>query len=359
MVVAVAAALGAAAAVPSAAHPEDPDVRIAASTDATAASVDVSAQTFHGEDALMAVVGRNDVFADNLGGSALAGFGSGPLLLTDPGPAPLRPEVLAELQRALGPARGGDCTEEPEVYVLGGAAAVSPAAEQQIAAAGYCTMRLAGPSRVETAIAVAGVVEAGYAGGPRQVLVARDDDFADSAAGGAFAARFYVPVLVNPRDSLHPAVEAYLFGRPDVIPFGDIVLLGGRAALAQGVEDALRARAGSPEQVRRVSGPSRDATAAAIAAEYLSKAAGGVAGTAIVNGFTPRGWVAALTGGAVAPIYDMPVLYVQPDSVPQPTADHVRLQQPYQIVTVGPVDDVAETTRDDARSAADGASADG
>lgn len=66
----------------------------------------------------------------------------------------LPPETRSELDRVLGP--GG------LVYVLGGDRAVSPAVVATLQADGYTVRRLAGPSRVETAIAVADEVRAQF-----------------------------------------------------------------------------------------------------------------------------------------------------------------------------------------------------
>jgi len=69
----------------------------------------------------------------------------GPLLFTDP--AGLTPATAAELQRVL--PRGA------VVYVLGGERAVAPAVVDDLSARGYAVRRLAGASRVETALAIA------------------------------------------------------------------------------------------------------------------------------------------------------------------------------------------------------------
>ena len=106
---------------------DDPDPVIGAVQLSTAA---------HGDGmASHAVIGRDDVFVDNLAATALVGrFGT--LLLTTGGAdAQPRQEMLEELQRALGPGRcevGG----APQVYLAGGDAAVSTAVEQAVAELG-------------------------------------------------------------------------------------------------------------------------------------------------------------------------------------------------------------------------------
>ncbi|HUG85509.1 MAG TPA: cell wall-binding repeat-containing protein, partial [Euzebya sp.] len=202
--------------------------RVADSTDATLASVDLSQAVFAAGDAEAAVVARGDVFADSLAGAALAGT-TRPILYTTGGPdAALRPEVLAEVQRAVGPARGCDAAPDGEVLILGGTAAVSAAAEQQLTAAGYCTRRFAGASRVETSVQIADAVLARQAfaqDDPPPLLVSRDDNFADAATGGAYAALVGAPLVVTPTATLHPAVVD-LLGRHNI---GEAVLLGGEA----------------------------------------------------------------------------------------------------------------------------------
>src|SRR5690606_22858004 len=149
------------------------------------------------------VLARDDDFADALAGAALTT--DAPLLLT-PADA-LDPAVRAEVARLLG--AGG------LVHLLGGPDALSDAVATALADDGHDVVRLAGATRVETAVAVADAVRPGQGG---TALLARADAspgnptsaWADSVTGGALAAAAAVPILVTPTDTLHPAVAAWL-----------------------------------------------------------------------------------------------------------------------------------------------------
>ena len=197
------------------------------------------------------VLSRDDDFPDSLAGAALTG--DGPLLFT--ARAALSPATQTEIQRVLAP--GGT------VYLLGGAAAIDPAVESALQALGYTTQRLAGPSRVETAIAVASEVRR-LQPDVTEVLLARafgaegnpTSGWADSVTGGGYAAESGTPILITGSDSLHPAVAELLAADAP----SRTVLLGGTAALS----DAVQASVPNPQ---RVAGAERTATAAAIATE--------------------------------------------------------------------------------------------
>ncbi len=244
------------------------------------------------------VLGRVDAFADALAGSALTG--DGPLLLT-PGDA-LEPLVAAELQRLLAP--GGT------VYVLGGEVAISAAVVAEVEALGFTVVRLSGPTRVETALAVADVV-VGDGPVPR-VAIARSNApadnptaaWADSVAGGGWAAEVRAPILLTPTDLLHPAVEAWLAARQPA----ERIVLGGSAAIDDAVVTALGAT--------RVAGPSRAETAIAIGEQLWDATTGYV----LVDGFGVDGWAYGLIASGVAADADRPVLLSSQTALPAPTA---------------------------------------
>lgn len=243
-----------------------------------AEAVRVSRELFGDAAADFAVLTRGDVFADALGGAGLAG-GDAPVLFTpgprdgDPDPV-LQPATREEIDRVL----GGNGT----VYLLGGTSAVSAAVEGELARDGYTVRRLAGASRVETSVKVAEetIVRRGATG---EVLLARADDWADAVTGGAYAAYSGSPVVLTGRDTLHPAVAAFLAaGRPE-----RRWALGGAAALG----DAVVAAAGAT----RVAGPDRTATAVQVAERLWGRTAA-TAGDRFVStpGYAGDGWAYAL-----------------------------------------------------------------
>jgi hypothetical protein len=302
------------------------NVRRAATGDVTSAAVDISKATFPNGSAAYALLGRDDVFADSLAGAALAGT-RGPLLFTAGGPdRPLRAEVLTELTRVL--PRDG-C---PTVYLLGGVAAVSAAVERSVRSAGFCPERIAGESRVETSVAIADVV-ARRTGTPH-VLLARADRWPDAATGGAYAAVAGTPILVTPTDRLHPAVAAFLAARRP----GRVSLLGGEAALTEGVR---RSAASHTTRIDRIAGVARDHTAAAIAAQLWQPRS--PKGAVLVNGYTDRGWAYALAGGVLAARAEAVVLYVEANSVTPGARVWLAPNPPRFTVALGPPTAIADS----------------
>ena len=134
------------------------------------------------EQAESVVLSRSDVFADALGGGALAAAKVGPLLLTPPNA--LDPAVQAEIVRVLGPA-----STDKVVYILGSVGALSQGVQDAIEALGYDTDRLEGPDRYATSIAIADAITET----PSLVLAATGLNFPDALAAGAAAGSYNAP----------------------------------------------------------------------------------------------------------------------------------------------------------------------
>ena len=256
-----------------------------------------------GRHAEHVVLSRDDAFADSVAGSALTD--NGPLLFTASHGLP--DITAAEIDRVL-PSGG-------LVFLLGGPGAISPAVERHLEERGLTTERLAGPSRVETALAVADAVRARHPDND-DVLLARawgptgNDTaaWADSVAGGALAARNHTPILVTGTDALDQPVADWLAQDAP----STTTLLGGEAALSQAVAAAVP----SP---RRVSGADRTATAAAIATELWDSPAGGERRFVVNNGSSDSGWAFGFASAGVAADADAPVLLVTSE-VTEPSA---------------------------------------
>ncbi|QBI19222.1 hypothetical protein ER308_06495 [Egibacter rhizosphaerae] len=254
------------------------------------------------------VLGRADVFADSLAGSALAGS-DGPILLTE-GPRAadadpvVHPGVRAEIDRVL----AGDGT----VYVLGGEAAISSGAVAELEAAGYAVERVRGEDRVGTAVRVAETVAA-RDGTPSEVLLATAADWADAVAGGAYAAQADAVVLLTPQDRLDERVTAYL----DAHAPETVWALGGEAALDEEVVD----RVGGI----RTAGADRSETSLAIATDLWERSQGEPGnGFLLVHGYTDGGWAEALSHAPASALSGTPQLLVAdegPESVRRYLAD--------------------------------------
>ncbi len=335
------------------------NARIGDSDDPTEASLLMSQASFADDSAEYVVIGRNDVFADNLGGAGLAG-GVAPLLLVPPPPAGAPASVTDEIDRVLDD-RDGECNDPPadtDVFVLGGNVAVSDHTVADIGSRGYCVTRLFGGSRVETSVEVALEVlrrKGVNADQPQRgdILLARTDNPADSSSAGAYAAAFRQPIVVTPTDELHPAVRDLL--TPGDGGFLNVFLLGGTAALSQTVEDEARAvvTSGDPDgNVTRLAGATRDETAVVVADLLWAQT---VRSAAIVNGFGDDFWVYALPGGAASSRDRAPLLYVSDTDIPASTDSYLRENDPgfrrnplEYLLTIGPVSRISEAVKTEA-----------
>lgn len=254
-------ALAASAAPAAALRPVD-EVRdgvFAVTEDSPQALSATISSDLHPDDSADAVVVTTGLkFPDLLAGGSLVGLLDAPLLLTTGDAASydyLEGSVRSELERVA----NGATT----VFILGGTAAVSTRLEEEIRQIpGVArSQRLAGPDRIDTAIAIANyVVDRSPS---KKVIVARGfggtAPYADALAGGAYAAATASPILLTETNRLSPATKAWVQGRQ---PGRSFHILGGTAAVATQAENELRAI--TPD-VSRWAGVSRYETAIAVA----------------------------------------------------------------------------------------------
>lgn len=194
-----------------------------------------------------AVVTGADTFADALSAGPLAAALDGPLLLT--ARDRLDPRVAADLRR-LGVQR---------VHVVGGPAAVGPPVTAALTDLGIEVVAVAGEDRFATSQAVARRLAQLAGGQVESAVLARGDDFADALGAGSLAAVHGIPIVLvdEPRTG---AVAALL---ADLTPDGaEVLVAGGEDAVPSSVASAI----GRP--TRRLAGPDRYATAAALASEF-------------------------------------------------------------------------------------------
>ena len=282
--------------------------------DNVAAAIALSDLTFADGATDMALLGRDDLFADSLASGVAQGALDAPLLLT--APDALDPRTLAELQR-LGVGT---------VLILGGDAAISPAVDQALQAAGLTTERVFGPTRIETAVAVAqrtfpvvtqAVVARAYGG---------EDDptqaFADTLATGAFSAATAVPVLYSDTDALAPTTRAFL--ESSDVEF--VTIAGGTAAVSEAVEEEIRGileDKGATGDVTRLAGATRAGTAVAMAEGRGIPAAEAADRVLLVEGRDPNAWAPGFAAAAQAGGGGAPLVLAENDSVPPETADYL------------------------------------
>lgn len=275
-----------------------------------------------GPSADFVVVSRDDDFPDSLAGSVLTG--GAPMLFTA-GDA-LDSRTATEIDRVL----GGSGT----VYLLGGVNALGDSVAGALSGAGYDVERLEGPSRVETALAVADEARRLF-GDTGEVMVARDRGpdgnptagWADSVTGGGYAADTGHPVIVTPTDGLHPAVDAWLASDEPTTT----TLLGGTAALSTAVESAVT----GPQ---RVAGPNRAATAVAVSTGLWEQPSDGARAYLVVNGSDEFGWAHGLAAAGLAADTNAPILLTGNDSNPPETEAAVTgcVDEPVTLTGVGP-----------------------
>lgn len=187
------------------------------------------------------------------------------------------------------------------------------------------SIRLAGPDRIHTAVALSTTFAAADT-----AVIARADDHPDALAGGALAGAVDAPVLLTQRDRLHPAVRGELAR----LGAEHAYLLGGQAALSAQVETDL---ADADIDTTRLAGADRFATAATIAAE-LADVAGSPDRVLVVEGAhadPARGWPDAVSASGLAALTSEPVLLVTRDRIPPATLDALDAADAGQAVIIG------------------------
>lgn len=216
----------------------------------------ISARVF-ANGAATVIVASGESFPDGLTAGPLAALDSAPILLTT---RDALPDLTTSEITRLAPAR---------VVVVGGTAAVSDTVLDQITTAiGVTPTRVAGPTRYDTATAVASL----FPSPSPTAFVASGVDFPDALAGGGAAAIATAPLLLTPPDSLPQVVGDQLarLAPPQTL------VLGGSRAISDAVAAAIDARVAS---VRRIAGVDRYATAAMVATDRLPSATSAVLAT--------------------------------------------------------------------------------
>lgn len=201
------------------------------------------------EGHLSVVVATGTNWPDALGGSALAGCTRGPILLVKPTALPTA--VAEEIERL-----GAD-----RAFVLGGTAAVSDGVAAQLdAIPGVDSVeRLAGPTRYETAEAIAERVaelEGDWFSG--RVFVATGANFPDALAASSIAAARCWPLYLCAPTGLRQSTKDSM----DDLGITDSVILGGTAVVSAATETYLDS---VHDSVERLAGANRYETAVEVA----------------------------------------------------------------------------------------------
>lgn len=122
------------------------------------------------------------------------------------------------------------------------------------------SVRVAGPSRYETAIALS---KTGW-NSSDMVVLARGDLFPDALSGAPLAAQFKAPVLLTPRDGLLPAVKEEI----NRLGAKEVIILGSTSAVSSSVANDIAQSCGIPnEKIHRFGGKDRYETSTLIASQ--------------------------------------------------------------------------------------------
>ena len=223
-------------------------------------------------------------FADGLAAAPAAALVDAPLLLVSPTAVPAA--TATELQR-LAPTA---------IVIVGGTAVVSPQVEQALQALLPTAelSRISGDDRYATARAI---VDSRFATAD-SVFLATGGGFADALAASAAAGSFGSPVLLVPpgATTLDAATTATITG----LGVTRIFIAGGDGVVSTGVEQAARALVGT-DDVRRLGGSNRYATAAQINAYAFSSAETGFIASGL--DFPDALAAAAIAGAQGAPLH--------------------------------------------------------
>lgn len=202
----------------------------------SAQSISLSVQSTRTAGA--AVIVSSTSFADSLTAGPLAVNKVAPLFLT--GGSSLDSRVASALTRFVPTTK--------TVYIVGGESAVSASVANSIRALGYEVVRLAGPDRYATSVAVArdGI------GATTTLVAATGLDFPDGLAAGVIAARLGGAIVLSRGAQVPSVVQSYVTSTAPTT----LITVGGPASAA------------FPNATKKLQGSDRYSTAAAAAAAY-------------------------------------------------------------------------------------------
>jgi len=229
-------------------------------------------------------------FADALAAGPLAALVDGPLLLN-------HGSTLATTCDAWTLGTGDT------IYLVGGTGVIPSSVESALRSRGLDVVRLAGPDRYQTAVAVAKAIDGlRPANLDPRVFLASGTDFPDALSSGAPAGHVQGAVLLTQGARMAPATAAYLATQPSATVYA----IGGQAAQA----------ADLPADDELV-GANRYETATMVADRFFPEATS----AAVASGVRfPDAVSAAAYGGNVG----LPVILVGPDGIPTTVFHYAR-----------------------------------
>lgn len=187
--------------------------------------------------------------------------------------------------------------------------------------------RLSGDGRISTAVAVS---QFAHPDGAQVAFLASASRPADALAAVPLAYAWQAPVLLSEGSRLDAMTEAEL----DRLDAEEVVLVGGVAAMGPAVAAQVAANG---HDVRRVAGPDRFATAAAVA-RLLDEEHPGAPPEVFLAGSDPvddRGWPDAIAVGPLSARAGAPVLLTAPTVLSEPTRAALQEAPGVPVVVVG------------------------
>ena len=227
-------------------HDDAPGWERIAGDDRYETAADIATDTYpDGADTVIVTTGGQ--FPDALAGNYAAGVEDAPVLLTRPDD--VVPQTTLDALDEL---------NASDVIIIGGTAAVTPAAEATISDAGYDVQRVEGATRYETAAEVAlhGDVDRDTA------IVATGENFPDALAMGSIAFSEQYPLLLTRTDFLSDAAGDAL----EALDVDQVLVAGGPVAVSDNTVEDIEGIVGEGSVVR-LDGEARTETAIEIA-EY-------------------------------------------------------------------------------------------
>jgi putative cell wall-binding protein len=257
------------------------------------AAIALSQATFESADNVL--LARADLFADAMAASGVQGVLDAPLLLT--GVESLDARLVTELGRL----------DAKKVYIMGGTNALRAGVDGALNALGYETERVAGETRVETAITVAerfmpdatsGLVVRAY---PSAAQLDPTQAYADLLAVGGLAADEQLPVFLTQTEKLTSSLETHLTAST----VGATRVIGGTAAISDLVLQRLQSL---DITSRRVAGLTRGGTAVQVANERGFADASDSNMIILAEGAREDTWAPGFAAAALAAEHDAPIL---------------------------------------------------
>ncbi|MBQ6569737.1 MAG: cell wall-binding repeat-containing protein [Clostridia bacterium] len=289
-------------------------------------SLEIASRGWGTSGANTVIISNGYNFADALAGGPLAAALDAPIILTA-NKAALESSVLTKLT-ALGTRK---------VIILGGTAAVNQDIENQLRSKGYTVERIYGPSRFDTAVAIANKLYAIKGSYSSNVFIAYSHNYPDALAVSPIAAITGTPILfVNAKGTFDSATANYL----RTSGTSSATILGGVMAIAADAETNLKNTIGV-RNVNRLYGTSRYDTALKICTTYES-----VYTSSDIAFATGTSFPDALAGGAFAPKMGIPIILTNPNSASQDAINYITAKNPSTVYVFGGTGAVSDATVD-------------